>query len=912
MSNLQKVGLCLLLSMCVFLPSFAGTSKYRLTLRDNPATSMTIGWVQDSGSNPVVYYGTQDFGTNYQSYPNSKSVDRSVGARGMNHRFARLVGLQPDTAYYFVIVDSDSVSNRFWFKTAAADDSSFTIIAGGDSRNNQSVRIRANKMVAKLRPTAVFFGGDMTDQDSNSQWQTWLNDWQYTIAGDGRMFPVVAARGNHESTNSVIHDIFDTPHDRNFYALTFGTLLRAYTLNSEDTEGGTQASWLADDLAANQGLVWRTAQYHKPMRPHVSSKSEGWDEYDAWADLFYQNQVQLVVECDSHCVKATWPIRPSSASGNDEGFVRDDAAGTVYVGEGTWGAPLRTANDGKSWTRASASFNQFKWILVAGDRLEIKTVRYDNVDSVGSVSDSSPWSEPSGIDLWQPSSGGTITILNQNVDAPAVAFSQPNDGDFFNSGDQVDVVVDVSVDSGNIAQVQLYVDQTLIGSDSSAPYQFSWTATRNGAHTLRARALSSEGVDAEASIQIQVGVQTIQRRIASGNDDAEERSDGSMYLDSSDLELIADGSRDQVVGLRFTNLVIPAGSVIESATIQFTVDETDSGSADLLISAQADGNPGSFTSSSGNISSRVAGSSQVAWQPPAWSSVGAAGSDQRTPDLSALLQEVVDRGDWQSGNAVVFLIEGSGERTAEAYEGSSSAAPLLTVTFRGDDGGQTGNDGLQNGIPVQGLSGAKDEQSIYFYEVPAQAEALNISIAGGNGDADLYVRFGAEPTLNLYDYRPYLNGNNETVNVGAPAEGTWYVMLHGYNAYSGLSLTASHQEAGSGGAFYENTQSQAIPDNQSVGISSTIQVDSDQSTARVQVGINITHTYIGDLIVTLRAPDGTTWTLHNREGGSSDNLVNNYTVDLPALNDQGPWILTVSDRAGRDVGTLQSWSLSFQ
>ena len=81
------------------------------------------------------------------------------------------------------------------------------------------------------------------------------------------------------------------------------------------------------------------------MRPHYASKSEGDDEYLNWAQLFYDHAVDLVIECDSHIVKRTHPVRPSTATGSDEGFIQDDVAGTVYIGEGCWGAPLRSADD---------------------------------------------------------------------------------------------------------------------------------------------------------------------------------------------------------------------------------------------------------------------------------------------------------------------------------------------------------------------------------------------------------------------------------------------------------------------------------------------------------------------------------------------------------------------------------------
>ncbi|TYP72756.1 fibronectin type III domain-containing protein [Aquimarina intermedia] len=401
----------LFLVFLVALQLNASNDKYRLTLRGNPATSIVIGWDQTSGSNPVVYYDTVDHGTNVSKYSYAKSIDRSVYYKGMNNTFARLTELQPNTAYYFVISDSQGVSERFWFKTAPADNSRLSFIAGGDSRNNRTPRRNANSLVAKLKPHAVLFGGDMTNGDSNSEWREWFTDWQLTIAGDNRMFPIVATRGNHEDSNNSIYNLFDVPSSNVYYAITFGkNLVRSYTLNTEISIAGNQTSWLENDLNANTDVLWKMAQYHKPMRPHVSAKREGNNQYNYWANLFYTKGVKLVVECDAHTVKSTWPIRPSSGSGNDEGFVKDNQNGTVYVGEGCWGAPLRSNNDGKAWTRNSASFNQFKWIFVDENTIETRTIKVDNAAQVGEVSNANIFAAPANLDIWNPSNGSVITI----------------------------------------------------------------------------------------------------------------------------------------------------------------------------------------------------------------------------------------------------------------------------------------------------------------------------------------------------------------------------------------------------------------------------------------------------------------------------------------------------------------------
>lgn len=667
--------------------TYASTGRYRLTLRDNPATSIVVGWDQFSGSNPVVYYGTTDHGTNWSSYSNSKTPDRTVSYKGMDNNFARITGLQPNTYYYFVIRDSEGTSQRYYFKTAPDNPSErLSFIAGGDSRNNRTPRQNANRLVAKLRPTAVLFGGDMTDSGSTTQWLNWFDDWQLTISSDGRMYPIVATRGNHESSNSMVYDLFDTPSTSVYYALTFGgSLIRTYTLNTEMSISGSQTNWLSSDLASNVGVTWKAAQYHKPMRPHVSSKSEGNNQYNYWANLFYNNDVKLVVECDAHTVKTTWPIRPSSGSGSDEGFIRDDSNGTVYVGEGCWGAPLRSNNDGKNWTRNSGQFNQFKWIFVDQSKIEVRTIRVDNASSVGQVSNSNPFQIPSNLDVWNPSNGSVVTILNNNVTPPTVSLNSPANGAYYSSPQSITLSANASDADGSVSGVTFKVNGTTIGTDNSAPYSISYNIPADGNYSIQATATDNEGNSTDSNVRnITVGVvsQTVERRVSSSIDDVEERSNGDMYTNSSDIELVYDGSRgNQVIGLRFNNVTIPQGASIDRAYVQFTVDETNSGSTSLTIKAHDTDDAAAFTSSSNNVSNRSTTSASVAWNPVAWNSVGQSGADQRTPEMKAVIQEIVDRNGWASGNDMAIIITGTGERTAEAYDGTSSSAALLHVEY---------------------------------------------------------------------------------------------------------------------------------------------------------------------------------------------------------------------------------------
>ena len=118
--------------------------------------------------------------------------------------------------------------------------------------------------------------------------------------------------------------------------------------------------------------------------------------------------------------------------------------------------------------------------------------------------------------------------------------------------------------------------------------------------------------------------------------------------------------------------------------------------------------------------------------------------------------------------------------------------PTLVGTGGGGGGG-TGS--LSNGVPVSGISGASGSQQYWTMSVPSGASNLVFTISGGSGDADLYVRFGSQPTTSTYNCRPYLNGNNETCSFAAPSAGTWHVMLRAYTAFSGVTLTGSFSTA---------------------------------------------------------------------------------------------------------------------
>ena len=182
---------------------------------------------------------------------------------------------------------------------------------------------------------------------------------------------------------------------------------------------------------------------------------------------------------------------------------------------------------------------------------------------------------------------------------------------------------------------------------------------------------------------------TEQIRVISNNDDAEELiSDGDMYRDSSDLEFGYDDFAGglQIVGIRFQKINIPQGATITSAYIVFETDETDSGTTNLVIFGEDEDDANQFNNSDNDISdNRTKTSASVDWNPSAWNIINEL---HQTPDVSTIVQEIVNRTGWTANNDLVFIVEpGSGcttincQRTAESHNGESSSAPLLVIDY---------------------------------------------------------------------------------------------------------------------------------------------------------------------------------------------------------------------------------------
>lgn len=184
------------------------------------------------------------------------------------------------------------------------------------------------------------------------------------------------------------------------------------------------------------------------------------------------------------------------------------------------------------------------------------------------------------------------------------------------------------------------------------------------------------------------------------------------------------------------------------------------------------------------------------------------------------------------------------------------------------------------------------------------------------------ANFDPNPVWDISPVAPFDNGS--FVAAGHP-DGSWSPWF-GHGRVDAEAAVAQARQgtvitppADTLAGQYRATPDKAIPDNQPAGLRDVIRVGEQGLLAALVVGVDISHTFIGDLVVSLTSPSGRSVRLHDRAGGNADDLVKSWSAaSLPALQGfigepaAGDWTLLVQDLAPVDTGRLRAWSLGVE
>ncbi|ATW28223.1 5'-nucleotidase C-terminal domain-containing protein [Candidatus Formimonas warabiya] len=366
----------------------------------------------------------------------------------------------------------------------------------------------------------------------------------------------------------------------------------------------------------------------------------------------------------------------------------------------------------------------------------------DSQETAVDLSDAYVLYKTDDSDLLSIEANGTVTVKNAPaMNKTAKVWAEVYNGSSFVKSNEVDIQVTVPY---GLAEVTLTADSSTLPADSTTGIQLSLTGKdTEGADmdlssatvayqtdkddilaisadgTVTVQNIPERNVIVKITAQVTVGSKTVTSNalsltvitgagteitvpVQTALDDTEERADGSLDFDSSDLEITWEKPGDagsQRIGIRFAGLAIPEGATITDVYIQFSVDEPEKSVNPFNVNIYAEdvANSSAIENVNGAISAKYANKTtdSVTWaiygtdDDSKWATEHAAGPAQQTPNLASLVQEIVDKNDWNSGNAITFLLSGTGNRTAESFEGSSSDSqkPTLHVTYSTADAG---------------------------------------------------------------------------------------------------------------------------------------------------------------------------------------------------------------------------------
>ena len=238
---------------------------------------------------------------------------------------------------------------------------------------------------------------------------------------------------------------------------------------------------------------------------------------------------------------------------------------------------------------------------------------------------------------------------------------------------------------------------------------------------------------------------------------------------------------------------------------------------------------------------------------------------------------------------------GQGAGVTNSFGGTSSATPLVA------------------GIAALVISANPQLSAVEVTSILKRTASKDLSMQGYAKTPP--ASFDPNPTWDVSPIAPFASGAFQ--NIPDP-DGTWSPWFgHGrVDALAAVTAAGAGQEDPTEDASHFSAPSLTIPDNDPVGVRDTITLQETGTVATLKIGIDLEHSFIGDLRVTLIAPSGRTAVLHDRNGGNTKNLRRTFeigsTPSLAGMVNQpihGDWTLLVQDLALQDVGILRRWEI---
>ena len=658
--------------------------------------SIFIKWRTTTATASKVWYG---------SSPGNLTNQVNLGGSTTDHE-VQITGLSANTTYYYAVgyggtkLAGDDADH--YFNTSPPTSTSQTIRAwvlgnaGHKDHHQRDVRDAFYNYIGSNHIDMMLLLGDNAyDAGTDADYQlAWFENMYEARLINSVMW---SCFGNHdgdsadsETETGPYYDIFTFPRNAEaggvasgteaYYSFDYGNI-HFISINTWDIDrdpGEPMITWVQNDLNATS-QDWIVALFHHP--PYTGNNGNSSDDHPIESDMredflsiLEAGGVDLVLSSHHHSyqrsflinghydVSSTWnpntmglDLGDGRTDGDNAYYKEIDGTGTVYMVAGSAGD---VGSDPAGYPTMYEALQEYGSVILEVTDLQMDVKFIQDNDNIGDY----------------------FTIIKQE-NPPTVDITSPIDGHFFGSPQGITINASASDPGGSVQNVEFFINDVSIGFDASSPYTKNYTFSSNGNYEIKAIATDNSGNVAISKIMVRVGGGTVCEMIDKSSNDAEEDSSGNVNRTSGDIELVNDGG-NQVVGLRFENLNIPQGAVIEDAYIQFTSKNDDNENPRKLdIYGEDSDFPFLFGTNDDNISDRTKTSAMVSWYPDYWTGSNQSGSDQRTIQIRSIIQEIVDRPGFSMNSPISIIIEGYGMRVAKSFDGDEDDAPELCIEF---------------------------------------------------------------------------------------------------------------------------------------------------------------------------------------------------------------------------------------